>query len=239
MIVILCGPSASGKDTLMNNLVEKEHFGRIISTTTRPMREGEQNGREYHFVSEKEFLSDIENDRFLEYRSYQTLVADTPSTWYYGCSKKDIDALDKTDTQVIILDPKGARDLIGYYGEENCFLCLVQAPEQERKAKAMSRGSFDETEWNRRAADDKRVFAPENMEDLHYYAIPNLGTIEELHDIFMEALSKKKDLSYRTAIVDWDVVDPEDIAIRPPREVIIPESVITEALQDGDRKSVV
>ena len=67
-ILVLSGPSGAGKSSLL-----KEVIGDIgecyfsISTTTRPIREGEIDGIHYHFVSEEEFKKDIEEEFFLEY----------------------------------------------------------------------------------------------------------------------------------------------------------------------------
>ena len=55
MLIILMGKSGAGKDTIQNEIIDRYNFNRFVSTTTRPMRKGEVNGREYHFVSVEEF----------------------------------------------------------------------------------------------------------------------------------------------------------------------------------------
>ena len=186
MITILCGKSASGKDTLLNELKNND-FGTIISTTSRPIRDGEMNGREYNFVSKEQFIKDIKEDKFLEYRTYNTLVAGKPDTWYYGCPKKTLDDLDPNKDYVIILDMKGTRDFVDYVGKDNCFVCFVSVDEDLRKSRAMSRGSFDETEWDRRAKDDEIKFSKEIVDELANAHIENNGTsIKELYDDFMD-----------------------------------------------------
>ena len=67
-ILILSGPSGAGKSTLLKEVIDdigECYFS--ISTTTRPIREGETNGIHYHFVNEEEFKQDIEEDMFLEH----------------------------------------------------------------------------------------------------------------------------------------------------------------------------
>lgn len=67
-ILVLSGPSGAGKSSLIAKIID--HIGPTyfsISTTTRPMREGEINGVHYHFVTEKEFKEDVEQEMFLEY----------------------------------------------------------------------------------------------------------------------------------------------------------------------------
>jgi len=67
-ILVLSGPSGAGKSTLLNKVIDdigECYFS--ISTTTRPIRDGEVNGIHYHFVSESEFKQDIEDEMFLEH----------------------------------------------------------------------------------------------------------------------------------------------------------------------------
>lgn len=67
-ILVLSGPSGAGKSSLINKI--KDHIGPTyfsISTTTRPIREGEIDGVHYHFVDVEEFKRDIEQEMFLEY----------------------------------------------------------------------------------------------------------------------------------------------------------------------------
>lgn len=67
-ILVLSGPSGAGKSTLLKEVIDdigKCYFS--ISTTTRPIREGEVDGVDYIFVKEEEFQKDIEEDMFLEH----------------------------------------------------------------------------------------------------------------------------------------------------------------------------
>jgi len=82
-ILVLSGPSGAGKSSLINKI--KDEIGAYyfsISTTTRPMREGEVDGVHYHFVSREQFEKDIEEEHFLEY----ALVHGN----YYGTSIKPV-----------------------------------------------------------------------------------------------------------------------------------------------------
>jgi len=67
-VLVLSGPSGAGKTSLIKNIADDiGDFYFSISTTTRPMRDGEIEGVHYHFVDEEEFKKDIEADNFLEY----------------------------------------------------------------------------------------------------------------------------------------------------------------------------
>ena len=155
MLVILTGKSASGKDTLLKKLVSEFDFIPLVSTTSRPIREGEKDGVDYNFVTRNKFSEMIENSRFLEYRSYNTLVGGVSDTWYYGSEKY---ALEKDKDYVKVLDPTGAISFTEYYGKDNCMIVYVDTRDEIREQRASKRGSFDKTEWDRRLADDDRRF---------------------------------------------------------------------------------
>jgi guanylate kinase len=83
VVLVLSGPSGAGKSSLINKIADDiGDYYFSISTTTRPMREGEQEGVHYHFVSKEEFQKDIEEDHFLEH----ALVHGN----YYGTSLKPV-----------------------------------------------------------------------------------------------------------------------------------------------------
>jgi len=69
LVVVVTGTSGAGKGTLERILLERmpEVFELAVSATTRARRPGEQDGREYHFLSEREFDSLVEQGEFLEY----------------------------------------------------------------------------------------------------------------------------------------------------------------------------
>ena len=69
-MIVLAGPSASGKTEVAKYLASHFNLTKIITTTTRPMRKGEVNGRDYFFVTIEKFNEMVENDEFVEYTVY-------------------------------------------------------------------------------------------------------------------------------------------------------------------------
>ena len=194
MIAIICGKSASGKDTLLKEL-KKDGIGTIVSTTSRPAREGEKDGREYDFISKEDFISKIENGGFLEYRSYNTLVDGKADIWYYGIPKETVDKLDPDMDYAVILDLQGTKAFLDYYGSENCFVCYMEASEEVRRKRAESRGSFDKTEWDRRAIDDDISFAKKIRDTCVDITIVNENReIEDIKEEFYVYLGYHKEL---------------------------------------------
>jgi len=101
VVLVLSGPSGAGKSSLINKISDEiGDYYFSISTTTRPMRNGEVEGVDYHFVSEEEFQKDIEDDNFLEY----ALVHGN----YYGTSLKPVrEALHEGKLVVFDIDVQG------------------------------------------------------------------------------------------------------------------------------------
>ena len=72
MVIVLSGFSGAGKGTIMKHLIEthKDEYFLSISATTRNIRQGEQDGREYFFKTKDEFESMIKNQELLEYANF-------------------------------------------------------------------------------------------------------------------------------------------------------------------------
>lgn len=152
-IIVLCGYQGSGKDYLASEL-KKRGFDFIISHTTRPMRPNESEENPYYFTTKEKFLEMIDNDEFLEYRTYNTLVNNIPDTWYYGVHKKTV----KDDkSYVVVLDKLG---LIEFKKEfkDRAVSFYIDTSDSNRYERANSRGGFNLQEWERREIADKKEF---------------------------------------------------------------------------------
>ena len=162
-IFVLCGFSASGKDTLLNMVSSRLSIPFTISHTSRPQRDEEVNGKEYHFISRDEFQSLIANKEMIEYRTYNTLVDNIPDVWYYGLSKSSIGE----NECICVLDTVGVKELKRIYGDRVVSI-FVNCSEPIRRARAMARGNFDIVEWERRLEDDKKIFSQLDFEEFDF-----------------------------------------------------------------------
>ncbi|MCL2349847.1 MAG: guanylate kinase [Defluviitaleaceae bacterium] len=81
LLLILSGPSGSGKGTIIRNLMNADEFALSVSMTTRAPRPGETEGVEYLFRSQDEFLKTIDNDGFLEYATFSGNYYGTPTSY--------------------------------------------------------------------------------------------------------------------------------------------------------------
>ena len=78
-VFILSGPSGSGKDTILKEILERRpDLFFSISSITREKRKGETDGEKYHFISREEFEEGLENNAFLEYNKYLDNYYGTP-----------------------------------------------------------------------------------------------------------------------------------------------------------------
>lgn len=96
-IIALCGKAGSGKDTLMQKTLESypDKFNEIISCTTRPSRENEINGKNYHFLSVQEFTKRLLNGDLIEATEF--------NNWHYGTLLSSL-SKDKINIGVFNLD---------------------------------------------------------------------------------------------------------------------------------------
>ncbi len=104
-IVIVSGPSGVGKSTICKELAARlDNVYLSVSTTTRPKSNGEENGRDYWFISEEEFRERLEKNLFLEHAKV--------FGHYYGTPKDKIDEAMQAGKVVILeIDVQGARQV--------------------------------------------------------------------------------------------------------------------------------
>lgn len=106
-ILTLTGPSCSGKTSLLNELVANHGFQSIISHTTRPMRPGEIDGKDYYFVSDDYFDNMLVYNKFIESITF--------NGFSYGVSLSEIvKAHESGKTAVLIVEPNGLIQVLKY-----------------------------------------------------------------------------------------------------------------------------
>ncbi|MHC4393762.1 MAG: guanylate kinase [Planctomycetota bacterium] len=132
-LVVVSGPSGSGKTTICDRLLATPGFQLSVSATTRPIRPGEVEGREYHYLSRETFERWVEEGRFLEWAEvYGNL---------YGTPKAPIDEAVGRGTIVLLnIDTQGARSL-REQSVDALFVFLLPPSLQELEARLRRRAT--------------------------------------------------------------------------------------------------
>ncbi|CAG8456740.1 5754_t:CDS:10, partial [Racocetra fulgida] len=126
-LLIIAGGSGTGKTTVENLLAQDPNIVKLISTTTRPPREGEKDGQDYYFISKETFQTELEKGRFLEHVIYDGN--------YYGIHGKVVDLILGTQNKhgVIIVDVAGFWQIKKYCTSEPEILRRLIIAEREEK----------------------------------------------------------------------------------------------------------
>ncbi|MBR4579666.1 MAG: guanylate kinase [Lachnospiraceae bacterium] len=133
-LIVISGFSGAGKGTLVNKLIaDDDRFSLSISMTTRAPREGEEDGREYFFVSKEAFQKNIEQDGFLEYAGY---VGN-----YYGTPRAYVESeIAKGKDVILEIEVQGALQVKEKY--PNAILMFITPPSiADLKNRLIGRGT--------------------------------------------------------------------------------------------------
>lgn len=158
-IVAICGPAGSGKDWLLNTLVElsKGQLHPIISTTTRPIRQGEKEGVNYHYCTDEEFAQLVFSGQMLEATSF--------NGWYYGTCFKELNI---EDTNIGVFNPDGIRALLGDQRIEVLVIEIKTKPKIRLLRQLNREDEPDVDEIIRRYKTDNSDFMSIDFETLPY-----------------------------------------------------------------------
>ena len=165
MIYCLIGPSASGKDTVYRRLrALRPEWKPVVLYTTRPVREGETEGVEYHFVTDEVLDQYAQEGRVIEERVYHTVMG----PWRYATVDDGFVRTDGADTDYLLIGTlESFRSLRSYFGAEHVMPLYIEVPEELRLERARAREMREEhprlDEMERRFRADQADFSPEKL----------------------------------------------------------------------------
>lgn len=132
-LIVLSGPGGVGKSTIVAELKKLDHFYFSVSATTRQPRPGEIDGVAYHFVSDAEFQSMIDNDTFLEWADFAGARYGTPR-------QPVVDALAAGKHVLLEIEIEGARQV--KRSMPQAVMVFLQPPSMsELEARITNRGT--------------------------------------------------------------------------------------------------
>lgn len=135
-IFCIMGKSATGKDTIYKSLLQNSELGlkKIVSYTTRPIREGEEEGVEYHFTDVQTLKMLEEQGKVIECRSYDTIYG----IWYYFMVKDN--QIDLTQNDYLIIGTlESFLRIRDYFGKEKVVPIYIELEDGERLTRALGR----------------------------------------------------------------------------------------------------
>ena len=163
-IFYLMGKSSSGKDTIYRKVLQdgRMKLNKIVLYTTRPIREGEREGVQYHFTDREQFDKLLANGKVVEYRIYDTFYGE----WiYYTVADESIDL--NTKDYLIIGTPESFDATKKYFGNDKVLPILIDVDDGVRLSRALNRERKQETpkyeEMCRRFLADAKDFSKENL----------------------------------------------------------------------------
>ena len=151
-LIALCGKSASGKDTVAKWLekipsMAGKSIHRTISATTRPPREGELDGINYHFLTLEQFVERAENGEMLEWAKFRG--------WYYGTLEEE---LVPQSINLSIFNAKGIHSLVKFDDKYNIIPVYITCSLGQRLERSRGREGHWRPEHFRRVLADYKDF---------------------------------------------------------------------------------
>lgn len=138
-LVIFSAPSGSGKTTIVKELLKRfDCFEYSISATSRQPRGQEQNGIDYHFMTNEEFKSRVERGEFVE---WEEVYAGT----CYGTLKSEMERIwAKGNVIIFDVDVMGGINLKRLFGEDACSVFIMPPSVEELERRLRGRGTDTE-----------------------------------------------------------------------------------------------
>jgi len=166
-IFYIMGKSATGKDTVYKEILKRfPNMKTIVMYTTRPIRENETDGVEYHFrtIPEMEYLK--ESGKMIELRVYQTIAG----PWYYFTMDDGQFDLSGTENCLMIGTLESYEKMIQYFGKELLVPIYIEIPDGVRLKRATEREAMQKKpnfrEVCRRYLADEDDFTEERLKSL-------------------------------------------------------------------------
>lgn len=139
-LIIISAPSGAGKTTIVNHLLETGlNLEFSVSATTRQPRGSEVNGKEYYFISPREFREKIAKDEFVEWEEVY-------KDHYYGTLKSEISRIwDKGFHVLFDVDVKGGLSLRRIFGRDAIAIFIMPPSVEELERRLLLRATDDES----------------------------------------------------------------------------------------------
>ena len=182
-LFVISSPSGGGKTSLINKLFEDSRsasFEKSISDTSRQKRQGDLEGKDYYFLSEKDFKEKIKKEEYVE---YATIFGN-----FYGTSKEEIKTKYNNSNLILELDWQGAYAVKELFDDAK-LIFLVPPSLDDLKQRLIKRNLDSSEEIENRLSEAKKEISKSEMYD---YLVLNDDfdkAFEDLSQILFESIS--------------------------------------------------
>lgn len=173
LLIVVSGPTCSGKDTVMQALLKKDaNRKRLVTTNSRKKRKGEKEGVDYYFVSKKEFEKLIADEAFFEWVEYR---GD-----YRGTQKKHVmHAMDSGKDVIWRIDVRGVKNVYEKVKAEvphSVFIFLAESLEVLQKR--MEKRATENSKW-RKWSIDRAAWELKQFRSFDYVVVNEQNQLDE------------------------------------------------------------
>lgn len=182
LLIVYSGPSGVGKSTVLHEVLKDKELKLVfsISMTTRSPRKGEEDGKDYFFVSKEEFEKAIKEDKFLEHAKY----VDN----YYGTPLEYVEQKRNEGYNVILeIDIQGGKQVIAKC-PETVSIFVLPPNDEVLKERLSSRGTEKEEVIEKRLAMAKKEIKESDIYKYHVINDDIAKAIKEVGDIIKQEM---------------------------------------------------
>ncbi|MFP4479092.1 MAG: guanylate kinase [Candidatus Izemoplasmatales bacterium] len=192
-MLVLVGPSASGKTESAKIMINRYHISRVVTCTTRPKRLNEIDGFDYHFLSEEAFLIKKAQGYFIETTEY--------NGFYYGTPKNELG-----DDKFIILEPKGLQSFLKL---DIDLVSIFLKTKEDIRIQRMKQRKDKIKDIKARIEEDRKEFDLDQIEGLDLVIDTTNLTLSEVADLiyknYIDILVKKKSNVNQLSLFEGDL----------------------------------
>ena len=177
-LVVISGPSGTGKSTVCRMLAEVDANIRIsVSATTRPPRKNEKNGRDYHFIERDEFERKVRNGEFVEHAEYAGHL--------YGTLKSEVDrAIAEGKILVMDIDVQGGEQVKKAYPD--AITIFLEPPSFDELLRRLNLRNTDSPEAKRQRIEIAKREMARRQEYRHQVVNDDLNeAVKQIHGIIV------------------------------------------------------
>jgi guanylate kinase len=137
-VIVLTAPSGAGKTTIAHRVMDAmPEMQFSVSATTRPPRDDETDGEDYHFLSVDEFEARIEDGDLLE---YEEVYPDR----FYGTLRSEVESKSRKGPVLLDIDVNGALNVKDLYGDDALVIFVAPPSKEALRSRLQGRGTEDE-----------------------------------------------------------------------------------------------